>query len=73
MQRFNHHAHPHRLQHFHEASGYLVGESFLNLKTNTGPAWDGGTGSVDPRFKLSPPPDTQVQDFTMGVGAQPKP
>ena len=47
--------------------------SFLNLKTNTGPAWDGGTGSVDPRFKLSPPPDTQVQDFTMGVGAQPKP
>ncbi len=47
--------------------------SFLNLKTNTGPSWDGGTGSVDPRFKLSPPPDTQVQDFTMGVGAQPKP
>lgn len=47
--------------------------SFLNLKTNTGPAWDGGAGSVDPRFKLTPPPDTQVQDFTMGVGAQPKP
>jgi outer membrane lipoprotein carrier protein len=47
--------------------------SFLNLKTNTASTWDGGTGSVDPRFKLSPPPDTQVQDFTMGVGAQPKP
>ncbi len=47
--------------------------SFLNLKTNTGPAFDGGVGSVDPRFKLTPPPDTQVQDFTMGVGATPKP
>lgn len=47
--------------------------SFLNLKTNTAPAFDGGAGSVDPRFKLTPPPDTQVQDFTMGVGAQPKP
>lgn len=46
--------------------------SFMNLKTNTGPAFDGGAGSVDPRFKLSPPPDTQVQDFTMGVGASPK-
>jgi outer membrane lipoprotein carrier protein len=46
--------------------------SFLNLKTNTGPVFDGGAGSVDPRFKLSPPPDTQVQDFTMGVGASPK-
>lgn len=47
--------------------------AFLNLKTNTGPAFDGGAGSVDPRFKLTPPPDTQVQDFTLGVGAQPKP
>lgn len=47
--------------------------SFLNLKVNSGPAYDGGTGSVDPRFKLTPPPETQVQDFTMGVGAQPRP
>jgi outer membrane lipoprotein carrier protein len=47
--------------------------SFLNLKTNTMAAFDGGAGSVDPRFKLTPPPGTQVQDFTMGVGAQPKP
>lgn len=46
--------------------------TFLNLKLNTGPAFDGGVGSVDPRFKLSPPPGTQVQDFTMGVGAQPQ-
>ncbi|MCU0699505.1 MAG: outer membrane lipoprotein carrier protein LolA [Myxococcaceae bacterium] len=47
--------------------------AFLNLKTNTLAAFDGGAGSVDPRFKLTPPPGTQVQDFTMGVGAQPKP
>lgn len=47
--------------------------SFLNLKTNTLAAFDGGAGSVDPRFKLTPPPGTQVQDFTMGVGAQPRP
>jgi outer membrane lipoprotein carrier protein len=47
--------------------------SFLNLKTNTMAAFDGGAGSVDPRFKLTPPPGTQVQDFTLGVGAQPKP
>jgi outer membrane lipoprotein carrier protein len=47
--------------------------AFLNLKTNVLPGFDGGSGSVDPRFKLTPPPGTQVQDFTMGVGAQPKP
>jgi outer membrane lipoprotein carrier protein len=44
--------------------------SFLNLKTNTGAALDAG---VDPRFKLSPPPETQVQDFTGGAGPQPRP
>ncbi len=44
--------------------------SFLNLKTNTGTALDGG---VDPRFKLSPPPETQVQDFTGGASPQPRP
>ena len=37
--------------------------SFLNLKTNVG---------IDEKaFKLSPPPGTQVQDFTQGVGTKP--
>jgi outer membrane lipoprotein carrier protein len=47
--------------------------AFLNLKLNTLSPFDGGAGSVDPRFRLSPPPDTQVQDFTQGIGTVPKP
>ena len=47
--------------------------AFLNLKTNVLPSFDGGAGSVDPRFKLTPPPGTQVQDYTQAGAAPPAP